>query len=142
MLLNSKLMATTGKFHYMIIEKWPGASPADDYFQQAKALRRHIEGIGYIERGFRDGVVALALLLAGNQGTAQLICVDGPEHFAEYVGNIPTQVPPAADDRLIVTMGNWDMARKGLVHMISTMRKLAGEEATYGQQRKVRPLPA
>ncbi len=142
MLLNSELMAAAGKFHYMIIDKWPGTGPADDYFHQAKALRRYLEGIAYIEHGFRDGVVALALLLAGNQGTAQLICVDSPEHFAAYVGKIPTHVPPATADRLIVTMGNWDMAREGLVHMIATMRKLAGEESAYSRQGKLRPLPA
>jgi len=140
MLYNRELLQEPHKLHYLIIERWSGIDARADYFTQAKALRRQMDAVEYIEEGFRQNKVGMAHHLAGNAGTVVLVVLDSHEELGAFIKSNPANARMRPDDRTVMPMGGWDHGREAFVQLIRNVEQLAAEEELAEREGKVRPF--
>ncbi|WP_406631933.1 hypothetical protein [Amycolatopsis sp. WGS_07] len=140
MLYNRELLQDSRKLHYLIIERWSGIEARADYFSQAKALRRHMDALEYIEEAFRKNKVGMAHHLAGNAGTVVLAVLDSQEELGAFIKANPANARMRPDDRTVMPMGGWDHGREAFVQLIRNVERLAAEEEEAEREGKVRPF--
>ncbi len=140
MLYNRELAKTPGKLHYLVIEKWGGIDARADYAQQARALRRYMDAIEYVEAAYRKGQVIIAHHLSGHGGTAVLLAVTSHEELGDYIKANPANARMAPADRTVIPMGEWDDGRETFGKLIENVENLAREEERYAAEGRVRPF--
>ena len=139
-LYNAALVDDRSVLHFLIIERWAGIDARADYFTQAKALRRQLDALEYIEQAHRDNKIVMAHMLAGNAGTVILAALSSHEELGRFIKSNPANARMRPDDRTVMPMGSWDEGREAFVQLIRNVERLAAEERDAETEGRVRPF--
>lgn len=137
---NTALLSDPRRQQYLIIERWAGIDARADYYTQAKAMRRQLDAVEYVERAHADGKVIMAHMLAGGAGTAILVSVKSNEELGDFIKSNPANARMRPADRTVVPMSNWDEGREAFMALIRNVEQLANEEREAESEGRVRPF--
>ena len=130
MKINYDRLNLPGKIYYWIEETWTGLDPRSTYTQQASSISKSLDNMGYIEKGWKDGIVVMAFFIPDRNGVVQLVCVDTPEELNSYVKKNEAHVRMAPANRKVSQMISWEAGKDSFLTMIARTKV----RASYEQQ--------
>jgi hypothetical protein len=140
MKINIEKLQDKSKKHFLIIETWQGMEPTSSYTEQAKAVRRGLDALEYIEDQFQKGVVVVAHKEASSPTSYQIIAVDDNEGLNDYLKANAAHARVRPELRKVVPLSDWDAGTETFKKMIEELERLAKEEEKYEAKGEFRPV--
>lgn len=134
-------LGQSGKLQFLIIETWQGMEPSATYEEQARAVRRALDAVDYVEQAFQNGTVVMMHKAADSPTTFTLVAVDSHEALNDFIKGNAAHVRVRPELRKVVPLADWDSGRGTFERLISELETKSREENEAIEKNEFVPFP-
>ncbi len=131
MLINERILTSSDKLRFLVLEQWSGEEFYSGYDQQAQILRRALDSVEHFEKIFTEQeIVGFAYKGISYQCVFSVVCVDDLDQLDAYIVDNAPHVRVGSDCRQVWPLVDWTTGRDRLHGVLRRLEELAdGEQA-------------